>query len=253
MVPNMRKKFWSSQRIPDEEIQALWRRRQAGEPIKALAEERGTTTECVTALFKSRGLSTLITKRCELPECGKEFQTPQDSQRCCCKKHVKAVGAREAKGLTVSDIPCAIPECCNTVHVVHSGRKPAFTGKGGRDKKFCSEAHADLMGNRRKGGVYQRLLGKKHVCFVNSCKEWLVLDEHHERHHERHHKGKSDKTSKTYWLCPTHHQMIHRGYATLENGVFTSLVPAILRGIESKSKMFVGYKTYCLSKPRSRT
>lgn len=242
----MRSKFWSSKKLSTETVRKLWKRWSDGVPIKDLARERGVTPEGIQYLFRSRGMSLVIQKECVLPECRKPFTTRKPRQRACCRKHVKLAHSREGRGVTTIQQPCALPECDVQVWMTHkAGRKPTFGSKGGSGKRYCTHAHSTLQTRRRQSGVYLNMLGRGARCAAPTCRETLILDEHHEEFDRKTHK--SNKSSRTYWLCPTHHMKIHRGFATLRDGVYTDLVPKVLAGIRKKTKMFHRYNDILLA------
>jgi len=202
-----------------------------------IAKERKTTPEAVSMLFKSRGFKRLFWHICELPECQKRFQSTRQKHKCCCRKHLKRLSTRRDLGLHVSILPCAIPECTNTVVYVHPEKKPTLMPlRKGAGKRFCCEKHSNLAHTRRKTGWYRRLLDRKVKCMVPNCRERLILDEHHEEFSYR-----SNKASRKHYLCPTHHMAIHRGFAEIRSGKFVDLVPNILAAIRHKSHLFDGY------------
>lgn len=229
---------WSTTRIPNKEVLALYTEWKAGTPIRTLASRKGTTKESIYALFKSRNLSLALTKTCELPECEVVFVTKSPRQRACCKRHVKLLGSREERGATTLLLPCALPECTELVWMTHkAGQKPDFGGRGGSGKRYCCKEHGEVMYRRRHSGSYARLLLQDAQCAAPGCKETLILDQHHEDFAG----ARSDKDSKTHWLCPTHHMQIHRGFADIVAGKFVSLVPKIKAGIKAKTKVFERY------------
>jgi len=82
---------------------------------------------------------------------------------------------------------------------------------------------------------------------VPSCKEKIILDEHHIEFSGNH----SNKKSKTVWICPTHHMAVHRGYAKIEQGKYIDLVPTILTAIKKKRKIFRNYDYVLFTKGSS--
>jgi hypothetical protein len=246
----MRKKYWSPKRISDEEVAALWKRRMSGTTTASIAKERGTTKENIQYLFKSRGLSLTISKKCPLPECAKDFQTKDPRQRFCCRKHMKLGFSREYRNATAIYQLCALPECDKSVWMTYTqGRKPTLGGKGGSGKRYCCSLHSVRQSKRRLNGTYTNIFGHGDRCEAPGCKEHVVLDEHHEKFDKM--TLKSDKNSKTHWLCPTHHMKIHRNYAEFSNGKYVDLIPKILAGIKKKSKLFHNYLDTLQSPPDS--
>lgn len=228
-------------RVSDDEVHRLWELRQNGASLSELAKERKTTAENISALFKSRGLPSGITKKCELPECGKIYQARMITQRACCRKHMKLLSSREDRGSLSSLLPCALPECPDYVWMVHQETKPDLkVGEtSGSGKRFCCTDHADLHYRRRANGMYLRILNKGPSCIVFECNERICLDEHHIEHGP----NCSNKQSKTVWLCPTHHMYVHRGLAKISpEGEFVSMIPLITKGIVDKIDMFIGYE-----------
>lgn len=61
-------------------------------------------------------------------------------------------------------------------------------------------------------GFYKKIFTKTPSCLA--CGEWRTVQEHHTIFTG----GKSDKSSPTVFLCPTHHVLIHCGFARIENG-----------------------------------
>lgn len=81
----------------------------------------------------------------------------------------------------------------------------------------------------REALFYRRVLGTAdHACVV--CGERVILDEHHIEFSN----GRSNKESKTVWLCPTHHMAIHRGFSRFDEGVFVWVVDDIRDGLRRK-------------------
>jgi hypothetical protein len=234
----MRPKQWSTSKLPTSEIEKLWKLLQKGWSLKELAKKRGTTTENIAYLLKSRGFPTRvdIQKKCQLPECGKDFQSTMGRGRFCCRQHMKLHFSREERGVISTLVLCALPECDNKIWMTHPGRRPGFGGNGGSGKRYCCKEHGNKHSHRRLKGVYKNLLGLRGACEV--CGETLILDEHHE---EFTRKG-SNKQSKTHLLCPTHHMMIHRGWAIFQSGKFVRIDRKAKEGIKRRLKLFNDYK-----------
>jgi hypothetical protein len=198
---------------------------KAGCTMAAIATRYGySDKQAVYRLFKLAGfVRGVVERKCELPECGAPFTTKDLSQKACCRSHVKLLISRRNKGLTISQVPCALAECQSIIWAVHKiGQKPHIGSRQehmGSAKRFCCMAHASLHKHRVRTGQYAAALSqsaiKCEVCGYDRC-----LDEHHEKW-ER--KGGSDKSSPTHWLCPNCHALIHRGFADYVSGVFTLL------------------------------
>ena len=175
-----------------------------------------------TVLHRLNESDRLLTRTCRLPECGRTIKTFDPRRVYCTKKHAKLDGARRQKGLLLVKKECALPECTEQIWAFEAQRK------------YCCEAHADLDWRRwckhaHGTGVYARMILKSPACRV--CGEPVVLDQHHVRF-----KGhKSDKKSQTFYLCPTHHMLIHRGFARLSiDGRYERLDAQILAALKRK-------------------
>jgi hypothetical protein len=78
----------------------------------------------------------------------------------------------------------------------------------------------------------------KQKCLV--CDERYVLDEHHIEFRGT----KSNKQSKTVWLCPTHHMAIHRGFARFDGERYVFTVEDIREGLHRKHPSLVEGKDW---------
>ena len=162
-----------------------------------------------------------VRKVCVLEECGKEFWTRDTRHSFCCRLHTKRHHARVGAGvvgLFKDEVECALPEC-----------RVKFKRRG-TSVVYCCKRHGDLHNRRvEHRGFYDRILHiSRLACMV--CGERYVLDEHHIEF-----KGaKSNKQSKTVWLCPTHHMAIHRGFARFEGEKYVHIVEDIREGLRRK-------------------
>lgn len=209
-----------SKRVPDEVLQEMVRLREEGWSTGDLGRKYGITKEAAAHRLKLAGKNTWVTKRCDLPECQKEFKTQNIRKRYCCRQHTKRGSERERQGLKAKKMQCKLPECSE-----------GFWAVAGH-KKFCCKDHGDLHTRRIEKGIYKRILGKSSlVCTAPGCGERIILDEHHIEMH----KNKSNKDGPTIWLCPTHHMAVHRSAAIVTAaGKYISLLPAIRKGLKRK-------------------
>lgn len=184
-----------------------------------IARVVGGTKERVANWF-NKGLikrTSRKTRTCAIVECRKVFVPRTSYQVCCSRLCGKRFCARRNAGVVVSSVCCALPEC----------QKVVFNA---RSRRFCCKKHAELHRMRTVKGVYSRLLKRRPCCCV--CGEWRVVDEHHLRHTNINGVHRSDKKSRTVWLCPTHHMMIHRGLACFRGVKFHFIfTPRVLRRI----------------------
>ena len=164
----------------------------------------------------------LIERVCLLPECGHAIRTYNPRRFYCTRSHAKLDGSRKSKGLELVQRECALPECKAKVWAFENTRK------------YCSQKHADLDWRRWKKhahgtGVYARIIIGKPCC--NVCGETAVID----KHHVDFTGNKSSRSSKQVYLCPTHHMLIHRGFARFSaHGVYERLDSLILDGLRLK-------------------
>jgi len=228
----------ASKKVADKVIKRLWERYVKGATLRDLASARGVTPEAISYLFKTRGFKKSALRKCALPECEEMFLPATSRHRCCCRQHVKRLHAREAKGLKRSVVPCALPECNEMVVQMHRGDRPSLAMRSGEGKRFCCRKHADVAHSRRRNGWYKKLLDQRHGCAAPGCAERVVIDQHHVEFSGT----KSNKKSKTYYLCPTHHMAIHRSTAEIRDGKYVNLVPDLLRAIEQKKEIYHGYE-----------
>lgn len=175
-----------------------------------------------TILNRLSGSERLLTRLCRLPECGRVIKTYDPRRVYCTYRHAKLDGSRRLKGLTLVRKECALPECSKQIWAFQIQRK------------YCCTDHADLDWRRWKKhakgkGIYARLLFGTPKCIA--CGETAVLDEHHVKFTGM----KSDPASQRVYLCPTHHMLIHRGLAKLdENGVYLRLDATIIERLKIK-------------------
>lgn len=225
-------------RIDDQEVRALFQRRLDGATFEELAEERGCTPASIRFLFRTRGFVDVLFERvCVLAGCGKTFTTNKPLRGYCSRKHAKLGSSRTVGGRTASTGVCALPECRKEINVCHAvGAKPALSGRyDGR--RFCSRDHAEMHRRRVRTGWYDRLLGASSIaCEV--CGHAYAVEEHHEVFDP---KTGSDLSGPTHWLCATHHQMIHRGFAEYVDGVFTDRVDLLRKAVAEKGALFENY------------
>lgn len=182
--------------------------RQEGYSYAAIGSQLGIAPTTVMNHFNRLNSNKRFKRKCALVECNQEFHTLDPRQTCCCRSHTKRHSNRKIKKICVNFTECALPEC--------SVRVPRI----GRYRKFCCKKHSALnlrrwgrkhKGQRSKYEFYFRLLGFGTPCQV--CGEKYVVDEHHV-----HYSGnRSDKSSTTVYLCPTHHMAIHRGFAIIDD------------------------------------
>lgn len=230
-----------SMRTTEAEVRVLWEQRQTGATLIALGQARGTSAEAVSALFKIRGLKATFETRCELLECGKLFRAKRPDRRTCCRKHNQRLLERERKGLTAALLPCALPGCTQQILWLYKGRRPNILLASGEGRRFCCRQHAAMAATRRKRGFYTRLLDTPHKCLAPQCDERIIVEEHHNVFKPSRNGG-SGKTSKTYWLCPTHHMAIHRSLAVIQQGQYVDLIPELLHDIQHKKELFANYE-----------
>lgn len=183
-----------------------------GFPQREIAEVVGTTRGNLARWLKVNKLrisdhSHPVVK-CALIECEETFPFKK-GKICCCRQHIKRFNGR--KNNPASFIECGLPECHKTIL--------------NTKRKFCSKQHGDLHSKRHQTGFYERLKSKSPCCEV--CGEWRVLDEHHIEFF----KGKSNKQSKTVWLCPTHHLAMHRRLAVYDENGFSWKDKEIVTGL----------------------
>lgn len=204
------------------------RLRELGWTNPAIAKHLDLSVATVVQGFHKTGWAGLL-RRCALEECGKEFRTFRLKGAFCCQLHSKRHLARQAVGtvgLFTGDIECALPECRKTAP------------RQGIVRTYCSRKHGDLHQRRldraKSSMFYERVLGAAdNACVV--CAERLVLDEHHVEYSN----GRSNKQSKTVWLCPTHHMAIHRGFARFDGDKFVWTVEDIREGLARKHPAIV--------------
>lgn len=199
--------------------------RKQGWSYARIGRQLAVSPTTVMNHFNRRCSVKSIEKHCLLPECQQLFRTLDPRQVCCCRSHIKRFCNRRLKAICVDFTECALPECKQKIARI------------GPYRKFCSKKHAALnlrrWGRKHKGQTgkyefYYRLLGFGQPCAV--CGEKYVVDEHHVVHQG----NKSDKRSKTIYLCPTHHMAIHRGFAVLTETGFKWLIDDIKIGLNAK-------------------
>jgi len=161
------------------------------------------------------------TVKCAVYECQVKFETFDQRKKCCGNYHNTLYQKRKQDGVVIGEVECKLPEC-----------RKKFLNVSGRYhcSKFCYSLDHRRWGEKPgcKGSYYLNLLGKGPVCDV--CGEHRVIDEHHVTFV----KNKSDKSSKTVWLCPNHHMMIHRGYATYVGEKYTFIDQSIIQDLKRK-------------------
>jgi hypothetical protein len=216
--------------LTPDQIEETFQLREQGWTYRKIGERFSITPEAVSARLASRGKRQWIEKKCELPECNVIFKTMNSRRRCCCRKHIRRIEAREVSGWKSEQRECALPEC-NVLFQV--GRRQQM-------KMCCSSEHMELNSRRLKGKrgglLYRAVLGLLEPCMV--CGEKRVVDEHH-----IHFPRSTSKSTKTVHLCPTHHFAIHRGLAHLEDGKFVWLVDRIREGLIRKQPKKVNQLT----------
>lgn len=210
--------------LTPEQIEEVRSLREKGLTYRQIAKKYGITPEAVSWRLQSRGLRRWIRQKCELPECDVVFKTMNPRRRCCCLSHIKRLGMREERGIQAKRTVCSLPECDKIIWRVGNHRL---------SRKFCSAVHTGLNSRRWRNGTYLRILGRGKPCVV--CGERIIVDEHHIEFS----KNKSNKNSKTIWLCPTHHMAIHRGFAKIIEGKFVRMVEEIREGLLRKQKTAV--------------
>lgn len=211
----------------DEDVANMRRRRESGEKWRTIGLDYAASAESIREVVKYRGAIDLpvFHRTCRMPDCGAEFETDVQQQVFCCTEHRSRQLERERKGLIVSHLVCAVPECREQVWALH---KPTERSR----PRYCCKLHGDLHHRRIKSGMYVRLMTQDITCEV--CDEALILDSHHEKFSG----SKSDKTSKEHILCPTCHMRIHRGFATYKNGNYVDLTNDILTGLQVTLDMY---------------
>ena len=225
-------------RIEDGEVRKLFARRLNGETFEQLAADRGCTPATIRFLFRTRGFQDVEFERaCALEGCDIVFTTNKPLRGYCSRKHAKLGSSRTVTGRTITVQTCALPECSKEIQVAHKlGEKPSLEGRfDGR--RFCSREHSELHRRRVKSGWYERLLGVSAIaCEV--CGHEYAVDEHHEVFDP---KTGSDLSGPTHWLCATHHQMIHRGFAEYVGGIFVERVDQLRQAVAEKQALFGNY------------
>ena len=192
------------------DIEDIRRLRKAGLSQNKIAHELGVTRMHVrTALGAPK-----YECACILFECGKKFWSKSISHFCCARHKNRHEGR---KGQNVAWVECGLPEC-----------RTKLLSVGGA-KRWCGRIHHALHRRRLlKWGFYSRILGACPQEKCLACGESIILDKHHVKYKRKSMPGPE------VWLCPTHHMAVHRGLAKVENGVYTSLVPAIFAGLATK-------------------
>jgi hypothetical protein len=201
--------------------------RSEGKSYREIASELKVPYASVQRLFYSKSQ---YDRLCLLDECRAPFSTNRIN-KIYCSSDCSQLGGRPSKEPLVDDV-CCLPGCANSVK----------TPKG--VPRFCSR-NCQKRDHKRKqaGGFYCRILGIGPKCIA--CDECCVIDWHHtdlKPSKITKHKGsvmtKSDKEGPKVLLCPTHHMMIHRGYAKIENGLFVDLRPMLKKELLTKHPDF---------------
>lgn len=225
--------------IPDS-VSAMYSKWLGGATLKAIAASYGYSHATgPKAAFNKYGLR-LPVSRHVCPTCGRPFLA--DRTKIFCRRKCAKTGSykRIKGGRHIARLPCALPECSNLVRVVWFGAgKPSVMGTAGgtgNSQRYCCRSHADRHIRRVNEGLYARLLGADHrKCCV--CGEPLILDEHHVEWDSK--TRKSNKSSTTVWLCPTHHAAVHRGLLEVScDGTVTNITTCIMAGLEQKKAIY---------------
>jgi len=193
-----------------------------------IAAEVGLSQSCVWIHSHSVEVAERV---CAIPECGAKFTSKDPRKIYCCREHAKLGGFRNSKGIRKVRAKCSLPECTNMVWAIE-GRK-----------RYCSVNCTKRDYRRNRNGFYDRILGIGPTCSVPGCGHRLCIDEHHYvldhskltlRHHSAV-KNKSVKSGPTIFLCPTHHAMVHRGFAYVDSyGVYHDHSELIRSQLEAK-------------------
>jgi len=218
--------------ILNEDREEIIRRVLTRETLESIASDYDTT---YTNLYRWLGKETDVFEReltCVLVECDNTFPF-KGRQLACCRKHIKRYCARGGLG---EFLPCCLPECEELVLVPNrNSGKLWWCDRNGNNRH-----HSEIHYKRVETGFYERLLSDYQRCVGNlisgeRCAEHVCIDVHHTVFTN---KG-SDKSSPEIFLCPTHHQAIHRGMAVYEEGEYRWIVGEILEGLHSKHPILV--------------
>jgi len=213
--------------ILNADREEIIRRVLTRETLESIASDYDTS---YTNLYRWLGKETDVFEReltCVLVECDNTFPF-KGRQLACCRKHIKRYCARGGPG---EFRPCSFPEC----------DEPVLVPTPNPDRLWwCGKRHSDIHHQRAANGFYERLLGATQQCVGRlisgkRCSEHMCIDVHHTVFTK---KG-SDKSSPEIFLCPTHHQAIHRGMAVYKDGEYRWIVGEILEGLRSKHPVLV--------------
>lgn len=223
--------------ISDELLGRIRARRTEGASFQQLAAEFKIHEATLRSNLMTRGGLPEFERTCSLVECGRRFRTTNAQRVFCSRRHARLASARRVLGKDVQMVECALPECSIliTAHV-NAGEQPGLCGSSYQGRRFCGRMHSDLHNRRVQTGWYARLLGQGPACEV--CGHLLALDLHHEVYDT---KTGSDLSGPTHWLCPTHHALIHRGYAAYKEGNYVLLVDLLKARAQQKSTLFANY------------
>jgi len=218
--------------VLNEHREDVIRRALSRETLESIGERYGTS---YTNVYRWLSQETDVYKtmvKCILVEC--EVMFPFKSTKlACCRKHIKRYNARGGPG---EFLPCCLPECNELVLVPNRDSGNLWWC----DRNGDSRNHSEIHYKRVETEFYKRLLSDYQQCqgrLVSGepCPEHICIDVHHIVFT----KSGSDKNSPEIFLCPTHHQAIHRGMAVYENGEYRWTVGEILEGLRRKHSSLV--------------
>lgn len=201
--------------LSKEDLALTIKMRKDGKSAEQIAKHFGITKRAVQGRL-AVSIKEKITFIRKCPFCNETFETTDITKLYCSNAHTKRANRKKQRVI----LECLLPECSNT-----------FLGIKGTNK-FCCKKHGDLHSKRILNGVYDRIVNNSKKCLA--CDESVILDEHHIEFYNDNGKVRSNKKSKTIYLCPTHHLAIHRGYAVIVDGKYVNIVSLIRKKLKMK-------------------